>query len=59
MADIFLLFLTTSVSSHNELKKLDTQQTHAFKASLGEEDVSPFVVVADIRESQLFCVDDV
>jgi hypothetical protein len=59
MADI-LLFLTTSVSSHNELKKLDTQQTHAFKASLGgEEDVSPFVVVADIRESQLFCVDDV
>ena len=31
-AKIFL-FLTTSVSSHNELNTLDTPQTHAFKAS--------------------------
>ena len=55
-AKIFL-FLTTSVSSHNELNKLDTRLEASFAFGLeGEEDVSPFVVVAD-KTIATFCDD--
>lgn len=53
----YFTFLTTSLSSHNELNKLDTRLEASFAFGLeGEEDVSPFVVVAD-KTIATFCDD--